>query len=319
MSWDDLKSFSYHDQSYVMSSLLGIFTIIMFIALNRGFIPSRSKKWILQYFRAGNTTKRWLGLSSNPYNTAMPPKPHITLKAGEIKDKVIIIGDIHGCLDEAKELLVECKHDPNDSTVIFVGDLVNKGPYSAETVKFVRNMCENRQAYCVRGNHDDFVVAVAMKLFQPKSTLPYLSSNELSACDLRWMNELPYTISLPSLNAIVVHAGLIPGIPLEEQTAGNMHSMRNIDEQEEGGQKRLVGSSSDKVGKPWVEYWRQSPHVFFGHDAKRGLQLSDYATGLDTGCVYGKYFEGNCSSSSSNIDSNRQETDRHHIAVSRDY
>ena len=65
---------------------------------------------------------------------------------------------MHGCLDELKDLLdsVYKANDKEKITVIFVGDLVNKGPFSAEVVQHVRTM-EN--TYCVRGNHDDYVEA----------------------------------------------------------------------------------------------------------------------------------------------------------------
>jgi hypothetical protein len=42
------------------------------------------------------------------------------------------------------------------------------------------------------------------------------------------LNDLPYTISLPQLSTVIVHAGLVPGRPLGEQTANDMSKMRNV-------------------------------------------------------------------------------------------
>jgi predicted phosphodiesterase len=54
-------------------------------------------------------------------------------------DRIIIIGDVHGCFDELQDLLVECDYNPNQDYLIFVGDLVNKGPKSIEVYVFVMN------------------------------------------------------------------------------------------------------------------------------------------------------------------------------------
>ncbi len=99
---------------------------------------------------------------------------------------------------------------------------------------------------------------------------------------------MPYTISIPSLEAIVVHAGLVPNRVLSEQLADDMHSMRNLVAARDSKDEPLVGTTSNSEGVPWASLWRHSPHVFFGHDARRGLQLHEHCTGLDTGCVYGQ-------------------------------
>lgn len=45
--------------------------------------------------------------------------------------------DVHGCLEELRDLLKECQYDSEKDRVVIVGDLVNKGPMSAELVRYV--------------------------------------------------------------------------------------------------------------------------------------------------------------------------------------
>jgi len=68
------------------------------------------------------------------------------------------IGDIQGCCDELKALLARCKFSADRDELWFVGDLVNRGPQSLETLRFVRALGAN--ATVVLGNHDLHLLAV---------------------------------------------------------------------------------------------------------------------------------------------------------------
>jgi hypothetical protein len=100
---------------------------------------------------------------------------------------------------------------------------------------------------------------------------------------------MPFTISLPSLNSIVVHAGLVPGWALQDHAVDDMTRVRNLHRQEDG---TLLAVEKGALGEAWASVWRGPNHVYFGHDAKRGLQMHPFATGLDTGCLYGEGFKG---------------------------
>jgi hypothetical protein len=101
------------------------------------------------------------------------------------------------------------------------------------------------------------------------------------------MANLPYTISIPSLDAVVVHAGLLPDRPLHDQIRFDMTNMRSIEPSSKPYKGHEKGAKQGSENVPWVSMWKQRPHVYFGHDAKAGLQQTEYCTGLDSGCCYG--------------------------------
>ena len=215
-----------------------------------------------------------------------PPQVHAVL--ANPKERVILVGDVHGCLDELNDLLDACSFDATTDTVILVGDLVNKGPKSAGVVAAARE----RGFLGVRGNHDDKCLfererrdAERARGDTPAADEKYAYTDSFSAEDLLYLRNLPFTLSLPTHNAIVVHAGLVPGVPLDAQDPAGMYTQRNL----VPSGSSYTWSDGTKKGVPWAGEWPgDQPHVFFGHDAKRGLQQHKHATGLDTGCCYGK-------------------------------
>ena len=115
---------------------------------------------------------------------------------------------------------------------------------------------------------------------------------ELTQDDINYLQELPYTISIPHLQAIIVHAGLFPWKPLHLQQPIDMTLMRNIvdpDCQNPRGAERLHPSLPCV---PWASQWMGPEHVYFGHDAGRKLQKYPFATGLDTACSRGGRLTG---------------------------
>jgi len=73
-----------------------------------------------------------------------------------------VVGDVHGLLDELKALLLKAGwvieeekiHHPQGRKLLFLGDLVDRGPRSIETVRFVRQAVLQGVAMCLQGNHE---------------------------------------------------------------------------------------------------------------------------------------------------------------------
>eukprot|EP00584_Thalassiosira_punctigera_P004479 CAMPEP_0172537540 /NCGR_PEP_ID=MMETSP1067-20121228/9123_1 /TAXON_ID=265564 ORGANISM="Thalassiosira punctigera, Strain Tpunct2005C2" /NCGR_SAMPLE_ID=MMETSP1067 /ASSEMBLY_ACC=CAM_ASM_000444 /LENGTH=1114 /DNA_ID=CAMNT_0013322865 /DNA_START=212 /DNA_END=3556 /DNA_ORIENTATION=- len=201
-------------------------------------------------------------------------------RARQNQPRVIVIGDVHGCIDELKALLKKCDYHPGD-TIVFLGDLVCKGPDSLSVVEMAREV----GAIGVRGNHDFEVVrwhqAIKSGADPPViGSEHYYVASSLSTADLKWLYSLPWFISSSHLNALFVHAGFVSGIRLAKQNPRLMMNMRSI---------LPDGTVTSKFFNnwPWARLWDGPQTVFFGHDADRGLQQYEHAIGLDTGCVYG--------------------------------
>ena len=205
-----------------------------------------------------------------------------------------MIGDVHGCLEELQEL-VETRGINKENTIfVFCGDIINKGPSSAATLKYVRDL---PNMYAVRGNHEEHILRHCQQMCSnPYISLPekYHWIRDLREEDIAYLYNLPYTLSLPSLNAIIVHAGLYPWTPLHHQQLEDMVFLRDIVGVDD---ERPTASKNMGEGVPWASCWSGPQHVYFGHDARRGLQEFRFCTGLDTGCVHGgsltaKYLTG---------------------------
>jgi len=219
---------------------------------------------------------------NSPYKGKLGPllKDAATERARQRQPRVIAIGDVHGCLDELQALLRRCDYQPGD-LVVFLGDLVSKGPDSLSVVQMAREI----GSFGVRGNHD-FEVIRWHQAIMSGADPPMIGSEHfhiascLSKADLKWLYSLPWYLSSKDLGALFVHAGFVPGIRLPKQNPRLMMNMRSI---------LPDGTVTSKFFSNWAwsRLWDGPQTVLFGHDADRGLQQYEHAIGLDTGCVYG--------------------------------
>lgn len=199
--------------------------------------------------------------------------------------RVIFVGDIHGCIDEFNHLLQECRYNQENDVLVLVGDLVNKGYDSVAVVKRAMQL----NAHCVLGNHDAALIARVDHIregeIDPKQP-PYNSdpltktAQDLPRDCYKWLSTRPHLLVVPQFHVIVAHAGLNPKQPLDNQNLWELLHMRRI-----LPNGRVTDAQNG--GDLWATKWKGPETVIFGHDARTGFQQHPFAIGLDTGCCYG--------------------------------
>jgi len=121
------------------------------------------------------------------------------------------IGDLQGCYEELIALLDKINFDANKDQLCFVGDLINRGPDSLKTLRFVRQLQAN--AITVLGNHDLHLLAIANGQTQHRHSGDSLEKI-LNAPDkdalLVWLRQQPLIHRHEELDFTLLHAGLPP-------------------------------------------------------------------------------------------------------------
>lgn len=135
----------------------------------------------------------------------------------------IFIGDVHGHYDGLMKLLDAIAPDASDQ-VYFVGDLIDRGPQSAQVIDFV----QHSPYLCVLGNHEQLLLEAFPKgqvhmpalqgwLFSGgQATLSSYHDTEKLFDHLAWIRDLPLYLDLGDV--WLVHAGLHPHLPIDQQT-----------------------------------------------------------------------------------------------------
>lgn len=209
-----------------------------------------------------------------------------------------IIGDVHGCIDEALALLAKLGYrvmqdedsryrvtPPEGRRAVFLGDLVNRGPDVAGLLRLVMNMVADGSALCVRGNHDFYLLRrlqgadVATEFSAVYARAVETSIRQLEAEGeafvervRTFLEKLPPYLKLDEERLVVAHAGL----PARYQRKDSPE-----------GRDFAVFGPKDGDGTGWPQDYKGKALVVYGHYARPDVRWSKNAVCLDTGCLYG--------------------------------
>jgi protein phosphatase len=219
-----------------------------------------------------------------------------------------IIGDIHGCATELELLLTQLGYEatpdeqqgfwdfltyrhPGGRRVLFVGDLVDRGPRNLDTVKLVRNMMVAGSALCVCGNHEFKLlrylrgkkVQINHGLDRSVAEVDAIPAEhqetyrqELSA----FLDGLLSHYVLDDGRLVIAHAGL-----KEEMQGRSSGAVRSF---------AMYGETTgevDEFGLPvranWAKNYRGAATVVHGHVPVLRAEWLNNVIDIDTGCVFG--------------------------------
>ena len=224
-----------------------------------------------------------------------------------MSDRVIVVGDVHGCLGEFQALVMDKLGFQPGDRVILLGDLMDKGPKPLECLRWAQEqgfgaVASNHEAYhAVRYRRRQAFIEKG----RPDNSKPWPHPEDeetnrlLTEEDVRWIESLPpWTTIVPGW--VAVHGGFNPNLPLEQQDPEKVRNMRYVDEAGKnvpidystpGGPKKPAGTIH------WADRWQGPDSVIYGHEAfslsnprvtgKAVANRIVQTVGIDTGCVHG--------------------------------
>ncbi len=208
-----------------------------------------------------------------------------------------IVGDVHGCFDELLELLrtlgwrvneAACAVEPRaDRKLIFLGDLVDRGPRTPEVLELVMNSVAAGAALCVPGNHD---MKLMRKLRGRDVQITHGLAESLAQLGDRteefrervaaFLDDLVSHYVLDGGNLVVAHAGLKES--MQGRGSGAVREFALYGE---------TTGETDDFGLPvrydWAAEYRGRAMVVYGHTPVPDPEWLNRTINIDTGCVFG--------------------------------
>ncbi|WP_298691787.1 metallophosphoesterase [uncultured Sulfuricurvum sp.] len=201
-------------------------------------------------------------------------------------NKLIIYGDIHGCLDEFQKLRQQINPQNNDIEVC-VGDIITKGPHSIETLHYI----QKNGILSVLGNHEDKIIRYLNHQESPKKNPIILDSDEQQIIDNLMPKDIEFLRSLPLFlrfeHITIIHGGLQNSMFLENLSKREQQKLLRLRYLDQNGHFVAHGEETeDSIF--WADvYDGNQGFIVYGHQWFDEPNISKHAIGIDTGCVYG--------------------------------
>lgn len=258
-------------RSPVVKGVLGILAFLMAGALFIALTPSMARDELQPLIRVASMTE------------------HDQLDRMHPHERLLLIGDVHGMYKELHQLLDKVSYKPNKDKIVFLGDMITKGPDSLKVLDFAIE----HNAYCVRGNHEDEIFGIYAdhyNLEEPKTFTPHASETtliqgstptggqaeatvgpypvketkkqdkklvrKLKPRHMEYLESCPAILKLGKVSkrgieAVAVHAGLLwSEHDLENQPVEDVIRVRSIVPPD-----YTTGSEDPDAGEPWFNRW----------------------------------------------------------------
>lgn len=202
-----------------------------------------------------------------------------------------IIGDVHGCIKTLESLLSKL---PKNEKVIFVGDLIDRGPGSKDVIQLIKE----KNYDCIRGNHEDAMIDEILGFLDDpllaknsfwinkcggfKTLESYNESTKIQInLDVKWLESLPYYKEYKDIKnkdgryLVVSHSSI-----------GNYWHMKDFPKNSDEYLTFIknISTNRDRTIK-------DIPEIFnvFGHTPKSESVIKKHYADVDTGACYTKF------------------------------
>ena len=223
------------------------------------------------------------------------------------KSRFIFIGDVHGCIYELNLLLEKLSLRQSD-TLVFIGDLIDKGPDSTAVVRRffeLRTVCTVK---LVLGNHEEKFLRYLKhiengtgkeKEMKGTEEFPDLIKN-LQPYEINALKDAYYSLHFPEIGFTALHGGLVGYIPFN--FPADYHYIRHNPKEFKGldlitktrylsPEGKFVGLGEEKAeDRFWaVAYDGKYGNIVFGHQPFMQDEVKEFpfAVGIDSACVFG--------------------------------